>query len=66
MTRPLTGESIDQTSSGVIEHGALSTCVVLVGLISIFDAALEGRLIENPFSVKNIEWIALQSISLIF
>ena len=55
MTRPLTGERIDQTSSGVIEHGALSTCVELVGLISIFDAAVEGRLSENLFSVKKYQ-----------
>lgn len=56
MTRPLKGERVDQTSPGVIEHGAQahSTCVVLVGLISIFDAAVEGRLSENLSSENNI------------
>ena len=48
MTRPLTGERIDLTSSGVIEHGAFSACVVLVDLISIFNAAVERRLSETP------------------
>ena len=48
MTRPLTGERIDQASSGVIEHVALSACVVLVDLISIFNAAVERRLRETP------------------
>lgn len=52
MTRPLTGERIDQTSSGVIERGALSACVVLVGLMSIFDAAVKCRLSKNLFSAK--------------
>ena len=48
MTRPLTYERIDQASSGVIEHVALSACVVLVDLISIFNAAVERRLRETP------------------
>ena len=54
MTRPLTGERIDLTSSGVIEHGTFSACVVLVDLISIFDAAVERRLSEIPSSEKNV------------
>ena len=52
MTRPLTGERIDLTSSGVIEHVAFSACVVVVDLISIFDAAVERRLSEIPSSEK--------------
>ena len=52
MTRPLTYERIDQISSGVIEHGALSASVVLADLISIFDAAVERRLTESLIAAK--------------